>query len=249
MHPTPRADDLIGIARTALVSLRQLASEAPAFDPHTVTRKFRICMADSGHITMLPVLLARVRELAPRVRLEAAGIGTNITESLQSGAADLAIGLIPELEAGFYQQALFTQDWLCVTKVGHPRIGRTLSLKQYRAEQHLSIGLAMGQLLLGTALKSANIERDVILELPGFLGVSAILSSTDLIATLPRRIGERLASIGNLQTRPCPVPIPSFTVRQHWHARYHNDPGNRWLRGLCAQLFLQRRSAPQLHRA
>ncbi len=245
MHPTPRADDLIGTARAALHSLKQLAAEAPAFDPLTATRNFCICMTDSGHITMLPAILARVRKLAPGVRLETAGIGADTAEALQSGTADLAIGLIPELEAGFYQQALFSQDWVCVMQSPHPRIGRTLSLKRYCSEPHLSISQAVGQQLLDAALKSAGIRRNVILDLPGFLGVSGILSSTDLIATLPRRIGERLAAIGNLQTCRCPVPIPSFTVRQHWHTRYHNDPGNRWLRTLCAQLFVQHRAARQ----
>jgi hypothetical protein len=38
----------------------------------------------------------------------------------------------------------------------------------------------------------------------------------------------------------CPVPIPTFTVKQHWHARYHQEPRNRWLRGIIATLFMQR---------
>jgi hypothetical protein len=37
------------------------------------------------------------------------------------------------------------------------------------------------------------------------------------------------------------VRIPGFMVKQHWHARYHTDAGNRWLRGICAQLFLKDR--------
>ena len=35
----------------------------------------------------------------------------------------------------------------------------------------------------------------------------------------------------------CPVKIPAYAVKQHWHARYHEDPGNRWLRAACATLF------------
>jgi DNA-binding transcriptional LysR family regulator len=77
-----------------------------------------------------------------------------------------------------------------------------------------------------------------VLELPGFLGLAAILSTTDLIATLPRHIGETLATMGGLRVHACPVPVPPFTVKQHWHARYHHEPGNRWLRGVVATLFL-----------
>jgi hypothetical protein len=34
-------------------------------------------------------------------------------------------------------------------------------------------------------------------------------------------------------------------VKQHWHERYHNDPANQWLRGLCATLFLRSHSKSQ----
>ena len=80
-------------------------------------------------------------------------------------------------------------------------------------------------------------ERRVVLELPGFLGLGAIVSATDLLATLPRHTGETLAVANALRMYPCPVPVPSFTVKQYWHARYHHDGGNRWLRGVCADLF------------
>ena len=82
-----------------------------------------------------------------------------------------------------------------------------------------------------------HIERDVVLELPGFLGLGAIIKSTDLIATLPRHIGETLAKVNDLSVHPCPIPVDGFAVRQHWHARYHHEAGNRWLRELVAQLF------------
>ena len=50
---------------------------------------------------------------------------------------------------------------------------------------------------------------------------------------------ETLAKLGRLTVHACPVAVPTFTVKQHWHARYHQDPGNRWLRNTIAALFLQ----------
>ena len=88
----------------------------------------------------------------------------------------------------------------------------------------------------------------VLLELPGFLGLPAIVSTTDLLATLPRQIGETLAQVGGLAVFACPVPIPTFVVKKHWHARYHHDAGNRWLRGLCAQLFMRQTPRPRAPR-
>ena len=76
-------------------------------------------------------------------------------------------------------------------------------------------------------------------KLPGFLGLAAIVSSTDLIATVPRTIGETLARTGAIRVFACPVKLPTFSVKQYWHARYHHEPGHRWLRGRCADLFAQ----------
>jgi DNA-binding transcriptional LysR family regulator len=136
-----------------------------------------------------------------------------------------------------YQQVLFPQDWVCLRSARHPRIHERLELPCYRAEGHVQISAGTGQKLLETALARQAVERRIVLELPGFLGLGAIIGSTDLIATVPRHIGETLARMHALHVHDAPVPIEGFTVKQHWHARYHLDSGNRWLRGVLLELF------------
>ncbi|MEX8520350.1 MAG: LysR family transcriptional regulator [Leptothrix sp. (in: b-proteobacteria)] len=237
MQPTPRAEALIGDAREALAALRRLGEAQREFDPATETRRFRICMTDASHVTLLPQLLAHVRAAAPGVQLEALRIDAHTAVLLQSGEADLALGLVPGLEAGFYQQTLFAQDWVCLLNPRHPRVGATFSLSQYADEAHVAISSGTGNLLLENALKAASVERRVVLALPGFLGLVSIIATTDLIATLPRQIGETLAQMGDLRVLAPPLAIAGFTVKQHWHARFHHDPANRWLRGVCWTLF------------
>lgn len=244
MQPTPRADALIVTVREVLEGLRRLSQTEARFDPATAQREFRIFMTDASHVTLLPRLFAHVRALAPQVRLEAAAIDARMVAALQSGEGDLALGLVPGLEAGFYQQTLYGQDWICLANPRHPRLGQRFTLRDYVAEAHVGIVSGTGQQLLDGALKAQGVERRVPLELPGFLGLSAILSTSDLVATLPRHIGETLAQAAGLRVLPCPLKIPPFTVKQYWHARYHHDTGNRWLRGICAELFLQSARAP-----
>lgn len=242
MLPTPRALALIGPVREALEALQRLSTRDAPFDPASAERSYRICMTDASHITLLPPLLAHVRALAPRVKLVAARIDERTAEALQSGGADLALGYAPWLEAGFYQQALYAQDWVCLANARHPRIRRTLTRRIYEAEGHVGITGGTGSELLANALKRTRVERRVMLELPGFLGLGAIVASTDLIATLPRQIGEALAASAGLAVHPSPMAIAPFTVRQHWHARYHHEAGNRWLRGVVATLFVRARA-------
>ncbi|MDI5890314.1 hypothetical protein [Halomonas rhizosphaerae] len=39
---------------------------------------------------------------------------------MEDGRIDLAIGLIPQLGAGFYQQGLFVQRYVCLMRRDHP---------------------------------------------------------------------------------------------------------------------------------
>jgi DNA-binding transcriptional LysR family regulator len=246
MQPTPRAEELIVPAREALAALRRVAAPPESFDPSSSTRRFRICMTDASHITLLPRLLAHVRVVGPDIRLEAARIDEETGQALQSGQADLAIGLVPWLESGFYQQVLYPQDWVCLVNARHPRItAKGMGLRDFEAEAHIGIVGGTGVQLLEAALLRHRVERRILLELPGFLGLAAIVSSTDLVATVPRQIGETLARANGLAVVECPVPVPSFTVKQHWHARYRQDPANRWLRMLCEQLFARKSHSSQ----
>ncbi|MDE2503459.1 MAG: LysR family transcriptional regulator, partial [Burkholderiales bacterium] len=226
MLPTPRAEVLVATTRELLASWRRLLADAPAFDPAGATRRFRICMTDASHLTLMPRLLARVRSLAPAVQLVALRIGADTAQALQAGDADVAIGHVPWLDAGFYQQTLYAQDWVCLVNHAHPRIAKVLSLRAYAAEAHVAIPAGTGAELLEQALARRQVARRVVLELPGFLGLGGVIAASDLVATLPRHIGETLAGLAGLRVLACPVDVPTFSVKQHWHARFHDDPGN-----------------------
>lgn len=239
MAPTPRADQLIGPCREVLESLRRLTAWEPQFIAATAQRRFRLCVSDASHITLLPSILNHLRSHAPGIRLEAARIDGNTESALESGEADLAIGFVPWLGGGMYQQVLFEQDWVCLSNPQHPRLGNGMSLERYRAEGHVQISFGTGQKLLEAGLARAGIERRIMLELPAFLGLGMIIGTTDLLGTLPRHIGQTLADMHGLQVHDCPFEVEGFTVKQHWHARYHQDNGNRWLRDVVRGLFQQ----------
>jgi len=237
MAPTPQAEALITPCREVLESLRRLTAWEIGFDPASAQRRFRLCLSDASHITLLPKILEHLRNHAPGIRLEVARIDGNTERALETGEADLAIGFVPWLGGGIYQQVLFPQDWVCLTSPAHPRIGEVMQLDEYVREGHVFVSAGTGQKLLEAALARNAIERQIVLELPGFLGLGAVVGSTDLIATLPRHIGETLARPHGLTVHACPFLIENFLVKQHWHARYHQDPGNRWLRTTLSMLF------------
>ncbi len=237
MAPTPRADALIGPCREVLESLRRLTEQEPAWNPRTAQRTFRICMSDASHVTLLPRLLATLRTEAPSSRLVAAQIDGDTARALGSGEADVAIGHAPWLGGPIAGRDLYRQDWVCLANPHHPRLRGGLGSPRFQAEGHVAVTSGTGAELLDQGLTRARVTRRVVLELPGFLGLGPIVASTDLLATLPRHIGETLARRNRLAVHDCPIPIESFTVRQHWHLRYADEPANRWLRETVAELF------------
>jgi DNA-binding transcriptional LysR family regulator len=83
------------------------------------------------------------------------------------------------------------------------------------------------------------VQRNVVLRLPNFLGIGALVASTDLVVTVPQRVAVTLLRIADVKRYPPPFELPSFAIKQHWHMRYHQDPANRWLRSVITDLFLE----------
>jgi len=243
MQPTPRAEALLGPVREALAGLRRIVGEPPGFDAATAERRFRVAMTDATQITMLPRLLAHLRVASPRVVVDVEHISLETGRAL-AGDVDLALGFLPALDAGFYQQRLFSQDFVCLVNARHPRVRGVLSLRQFADEAHIGVELAgTGHATIERALERQRVRRRIVLRVPGFLGLAAIVSTTDLIATVPRGIAEALLRREALRLCTCPVRIPAYAVKQHWHARCHDDAANRWLRAACAALFAAPRAA------
>lgn len=238
MVPTPRAQNAIEDVRRSLQALQHALADQPVFDPAASKREFRICMTDISEIVLLPRLLNHLRETGPGIHLEISKISPDSPADLASGAVDLAVGFMPHLEAGFYQQKLFDQHFVCLVANRHPRVGDTLSLEALRSEAHLRVRTSgTGHAIVDRMLAREGIERNVVLNLPSFLGVARIVAQTELLAIVPQRYAAELASTEAVRLLPVPVELPSYQVKQHWHERYHADVSNRWLRQLLASLF------------
>ena len=215
---------------------------APAFRmaaelrPGNAERRFTIAMANSSHITLLPKLW---RILAPRRPASNwRWLASAPTRPKGCAPAPSASDRRSDRPAGaLCQQTLFTQDWVCLARRRHPRIGVRLDRERYEAEAHVDVMGGMRQQLLESAVEANRVRRRATLVLPGYLGLARILAATDLIATLPRHIATTLAEGRELALQECPFQIPSFSTRRSWHARYHHDEANRWLRTACATLF------------
>jgi hypothetical protein len=108
-----------------------------------------------------------------------------------------------------------------------------MTLDLFQSLEHIvviSAGTGHGE--VDTVLDRAGIVRRVRAVVPHFIAVGPILQSTDLVATVPERFAMRCTQPFDLVYVPHPAPLPEIAIKLFWHAKYHRDPANRWLRKL-----------------
>ncbi|MDM0034359.1 LysR family transcriptional regulator [Variovorax sp. J22P271] len=238
MQPTPFAEQLAESIGYALGMIHGAVNVRSSFDPATSPRKFSIGMTDIGEIYFLPRLMKRLQEVAPSVSLSTVrNTAVNLKDAMEAGQVDLAIGLLPQLKAGFFQRRLFTQQYVCLFRQGHRLDRKKVLPAEFYAAGHVAIVAAgTGHGRVDEILDSSSPQRRVKLTVPHFVAVGHILQSTDLIATVPERLAERMVEPFGLKYLAHPVKLPPIAINLFWHAKFHKDPANQWLRSLVVEL-------------
>jgi DNA-binding transcriptional LysR family regulator len=243
MEPTPKAEALVGILKKAENLLQMALGYDTEFNPAVSDRVFHVCMRDIGQIRLLPRLIKRLREVAPSVRFETRNISDETPKLLESGEVDLAVGFIPPMGAGFCQQTLYKDRYICAVSANHPRIQTELTLQQFQEELHLVVSTSgTGHLAVESAMMARGIRRKIGLRLTSFLGMDSIIANTDFVGLLPEQVALMMASSGKIRLFPVPFSSPAYRVTQNWHQRYRHDPANRWLRHIMADMFMAKRT-------
>lgn len=238
MEPTPHITELMELIEKSKDLLQAVLEHHVVFNPATSDRMFRLCSTDIAKITMMPKLMKKLQETAPSVRIELRSMSPNTARLLESGELDLAVGFISSLGAGFCQQKLFKENFVCVVRADHPRIKSTLTLAQFTNEIHLAVTTSgTGHDVVERTLEAKRIDRRIAMRVDGFLGISSIIVATDCIVVVPQQLAHFLTREGRIRMLTLPFEMQSYFVMQHWHERYTHDVANRWLRGLFSDLF------------
>ena len=146
--------------------------------------------------------------------------------------------LLPKIEDGFYQQKLFSQRYVVISRKDHPRINaQNFTIEDYMRELHIDIDTGVGHYQIENALQNSGVKRDILIRLPSYLGVGLMVQETDAIATVPYYLSKVLLSRDNLQILDAPVDFPTYSIKQHWHMCCHHKTSHQWFRKSCYEIF------------
>jgi DNA-binding transcriptional LysR family regulator len=240
MQPTPHAERLGGPVGEALALLSHTLDTTHEFHADESTRRFRIAMSDVGEIHFMPRLMEQCSRYAPGVRIDSLRLaGADLRREMDAGRIDLAIGAFDNLGSGFMQRMLFRQGYATLFRRGHPSVHEGITLKAFRAERHLVVSHAAPYGQVNQSLERAGIKLDEHFSVPHFSAVPYIVSTTDLLATVPRKLADTVAAHFSLDIVVPPLRVPPLQTNLYWHRRFHLDSGNQWLRAMMVDTFAE----------
>ena len=209
------------------------------FNPKEVERNFVISTSDEIQHYLLPQLVNRIEQESPKSRIIFRALERDYAaKQLESGSVDLVITLNWHIPEHLKQRRLFTDNFVCIHRQGHPLTGGEFTIEQYLSAKHMMVsplGTAIGP--IDEILDSYGHKRVVSLASPYFMQVADALKCSDLILTLQRRACLELVKEHPLVIRELPISVNSINYFLFWHKRYNKDSTNCWLRKIIYEIL------------
>jgi DNA-binding transcriptional LysR family regulator len=233
--PTPRAMQIVGPLKQILGEVETLLRPA-TFEPSTAAFTISVAATDYAFRAAVIPFLSKLRQIAPGVRVAARPVEDDRVEA-QFDRGDLDLALMTQEAAlpALHSQHLFDESYVCVLRADHPdATAKTLSIDRFCALDHALVSFT-GERFWGVtddALARIGRRRCIAVSITGFLVLTDVLLTTDLIAVVPRRL---VSGVDGLVLLKPPIDIPGFSKLVVWHERTHYDPGHQWARTLLIE--------------
>ncbi|MCC0011287.1 MAG: LysR family transcriptional regulator [Hyphomicrobiaceae bacterium] len=234
MVPTALALTLHEPLHQRLVDLAQLIRERQPFEPSRAKRVFRIIAPDYLHMVVMIPLIREVSKVAPDVQIVLLPFEqAKAWQQLENLEADLLLvwrQLTPEDARA---SPIFNDELCFVQRKKHPRGMKKPSVSELCSLSHAIVSPEAGALwgVVDEELKKLGKKRRVVASLRSFLALPTLISQSDLVAAVPRKLAEKTAD--KLDAFQLPFPDMKFEMLLSWHPRMHADPGHEWLRKLA----------------
>jgi DNA-binding transcriptional LysR family regulator len=241
MQPTPLAQQMAEPIGAAMVQVALALSQRSRFDPATSGRRFTLAMTDVGEVYFMPVLIDRCRAVAPNVEIASIRAnGLTLKDDMETGRVDLAIGAFEDVSEALYHRALFRQRFVSMFRKDHPLAKGKVDLARFVAAPHLIVDAAQSPYdRVNGLLEKAGVTAGARFRVPHFTAVPYIVSTSELVVTVPQKLAESAASPFGLKWIEPPLALPTLQTNVFWHRRFNHDPGIQWLRGLIADVFAE----------
>ncbi len=239
LQPTPRAADLAGPLQQALAEIQKTLAFTQRFEPQASTLTFTLGLSDHPAFVLLPQLIQQLAARAPSITLQVRNFSArdDAVDMLDSGEADVTIG-VPSASAGrILTQPLFEERFVCILRKDHPLAKAPLDLETFLSLGHLLVSPENDRFgHVDMALAKQGLKRRLALTLPHMYAAPLLVARSDMIATLMEGVVHASGQADNLIAWAPPIDLAPVPFVMSWHRRNDAHPAQRWFRAVIAAL-------------
>jgi DNA-binding transcriptional LysR family regulator len=230
MIPTPYAVKIREDVHRLVREAHQLLSPTRELDLTQLERTFTIQCHDALATSLGPVLVGRIQDQAPGVRLRVLAEHSADTDDLRQGRVDIELGgdrpNLPE----FRSETLGHDPLVVAMRPDHP-CADSLDLPSYAAQPHVLVS-RRGRLSapIDDVLAAEGMHRQVVAAVATLSMALQIAGRSEVLVTTTAILSRPLIDAFGLITRPLPVESPAAMINCNWHQRHDSDPAHAWLR-------------------
>lgn len=231
VEPTPRAEEMIGAVRAAIEAFEVIVESRTDFDPRTDTREFRLHMVDLFEPIVMPYLVGDALSgpgISYKLLLTAK---VPVAEALESGEADLAVGLPPPHRPELRWEPLAPVDLVLVARKDHPALADGFTPEVLQRLGHVSLDMTPQAMANSQSFHlSQRVERRDVVRVSRVTSILEIAATTDLIGFANRLHVAVSLLRDRLMVIDLPTPINTQQFHLSWHKRSEGDPGLDWIK-------------------
>jgi len=236
---TARANALYQPLENILAEINQIITPPdPEPEPLMMEEEIVIATRDNEMVSVLPKVINYLENEAPGITLNIIQMVGNDLNPLENNEVDFILTGSERHSATLHRHFLYQERFCCLFSASNPVLQQEFTLKKYLEMKHCLVTITgSGPGIVDKTLAELGLTRKVAMRVPHFLAASFIVAESNLVVTLPHRVGLLLAEHTTIVMRDPPIAIRSFPIYLYWHARNQNNPVHRWLRQTITKII------------
>jgi DNA-binding transcriptional LysR family regulator len=233
---TPKGQSLLREVETVLPGIDRLLAGGD-FNPAKETVHFRIAGTDYAAYAIGVPLSKQFLAAGSNLSFAWSPLNDGVFDALDRGRIDVMLraddGVAPPR---FPRQVIFEEEIVCLVSKDS-QLGNNLTRQQYLDGVHVGIDTGgQWQSIADQRLAASEQKRRVAFTVPFHNVAISMVSGTNLIATMPKRLAMDYAQNPELKIMKAPKPLDAFSCLMVWHPRMNRDAAHIWLRQIIVMV-------------
>lgn len=226
------ASDMYPAMAAALKNFQTTLSSARDFNPKTAQKIFSIACISTASYELMPRLIKRIRANAPYIGLEVHPLFTRDYETdLRLQRYDLIVDMRPHSTSLLKHEVISKERLMIICSRAHPRIGDTIDLNQFLAEEHVVVSRWQSRSSLLSERELPEIKtRRIIYRAAGAMEMLPVIDNSEFIGIVPDSTYQAFKSKYNIKALAAPFARTEHDLCAIWHPSRHTEASHQWLR-------------------